>query len=78
MTDVCSRRPARAVSEGGWTVSALLWLLIPLLAGIAASVWAWRTGRRTPAPPDHDIWADLDRYQRLRTVLSADDRCRTA
>ncbi|QTD96483.1 hypothetical protein [Streptomyces cyanogenus] len=59
-------------------MSALLWLLMPLFAGIAASVWAWRTGRRSPSPPDHDTWEDLDRYQRLRTVLSAKPHAKMA
>ncbi|MEV5432024.1 hypothetical protein [Streptomyces sp. NPDC052701] len=51
-------------------MSALLWLLVPLSTGIAASVWAWGTGRRTPGPPDIDTWQDLDRYQQLRAVMS--------
>ncbi|MGY1583221.1 hypothetical protein [Streptomyces sp. MN13] len=59
-------------------MGALLWLLIPLFAGLAASVWAWGTGRRNPSPPDHDTWEDLDRYRRLRTVLSTDERAKTA
>ncbi|MGV9248957.1 hypothetical protein [Streptomyces sp. NPDC003710] len=59
-------------------MGALLWLLIPLFAGIAASVWAWDTGRRNPSPPDHDTWEDLDRYQRLRTVLSTNEHATTA
>ncbi|MER5996825.1 hypothetical protein [Streptomyces viridosporus] len=50
-------------------MDALLWLLIPLSAGITASVWAWGTGRRNPSPPDCDTFEDLDRYQRMRTVL---------
>jgi len=50
-------------------VSALLWLLIPLITGMAASIWAWSAGRLDPGPPDHDTWEDLDRYQRMRTVL---------
>ncbi|WP_159044301.1 hypothetical protein [Streptomyces sp. NRRL B-24085] len=50
-------------------MGALLWLLIPLFAGLAASAWAWGTARRNPSPPDHDTWEDLDRHQRLRTVL---------
>ncbi|MFJ8468918.1 hypothetical protein [Streptomyces swartbergensis] len=56
-------------------MSALLWLLVPLFVGIAASPWAWSTGRRNPGPPDLDTWEDLDRYQRLRTVLSAKEHC---
>ncbi|MGA5895205.1 hypothetical protein [Streptomyces venetus] len=59
-------------------MGALLWLLIPLFAGLAASVWAWGTERRNPNPPDHDTWEDLDRYQRLRSVLSADQHATTA
>ncbi|MER5719385.1 hypothetical protein [Streptomyces sp. NPDC002132] len=59
-------------------MGALLWLLIPLVAGIAAGVWAWGTGRRNPGPPDHDTWEDLDRYQRLRAVLSTDEHAKTA
>lgn len=59
-------------------MGALLWLLIPFVVGIAASVWAWSTGRRQPDPPDLDTWEDLDRYQRLRSVLGADERCRVA
>jgi hypothetical protein len=50
-------------------VGALLWLLIPLVVGIAAGVWAWSTGRRNPSPPDRDIWEDLGRHQRMRSVL---------
>jgi hypothetical protein len=59
-------------------VGALLWLLIPMTAGIAASVWAWSSGRRHPSPPDHDTWEDLDRYQRLRTVLTGSEPCKAA
>jgi hypothetical protein len=59
-------------------VGALLWLLIPMTAGIAASVWAWGSGRRNPSPPDHDTWEDLDRYQRLRTVLTSNEHCKAA
>lgn len=59
-------------------MSALLWLLIPFCTGVTAAVWAWGTGRRTPGPPDHDTWEDLDRYQRLRTVLSTEEHCTTA
>ncbi|MDH6546315.1 hypothetical protein [Streptomyces sp. SAI-041] len=59
-------------------MGALLWLLIPLFTGLAASVWAWGTTRRHPSPPDHDTWEDLDRYQRLRTVLSTEERATTA
>ncbi|MET9778981.1 hypothetical protein ABZ023_32825 [Streptomyces sp. NPDC006367] len=51
-------------------MSALLWLLIPFLTGMVASVWAWSAGRRDPGPPDRDTWEDLDRYRRLRTALS--------
>ncbi|MFI2765087.1 hypothetical protein ACH5A3_40695 [Streptomyces echinatus] len=54
-------------------MGALLWLLIPLFSGLAAGVWAWGTGRRTPSLPDHDTWEDLDHYQRLRRVLSTDE-----
>ncbi|MER6031111.1 hypothetical protein [Streptomyces sp. NPDC001851] len=57
-------------------MGALLWLLAPLLAGIAASVWAWRTGCRNASPPDHGTWEDLDRYQRLRTVLSTSEHAK--
>ncbi|MFE2264900.1 hypothetical protein [Streptomyces griseosporeus] len=59
-------------------MGALLWLLVPLAAGIAASVWAWGTGRRNPSPPDHNTWEDLDRYQRLRTALSTSEPAPTA
>ncbi|MER6738876.1 hypothetical protein [Streptomyces puniciscabiei] len=59
-------------------MGALLWLLIPLFAGIAASVWAWGTGRRNTSPSDRDTWEDLDRYQRLRTVLSTHEHATTA
>ncbi|POX55865.1 hypothetical protein C3489_08385 [Streptomyces sp. Ru71] len=59
-------------------MGALLWLLIPLFAGIAASVWAWGTGRRNPSPPDHNTWEDLDRYQQLRIVLSSNEHARMA
>ncbi|MEU0061327.1 hypothetical protein [Streptomyces sp. NPDC006334] len=59
-------------------MGALLWLLIPLVVGIVAGVWAWGAGRRNPSPPDHDTWEDLDRYQRLRAVLSADEHAKTA
>ncbi|MEV8596214.1 hypothetical protein [Streptomyces sp. NPDC052012] len=57
-------------------MSALLWLLIPFIVGVAASGWAWVTARRTPSPPDHDTWEDLDRYERLRTVLSTGEHCK--
>ncbi|WP_167538470.1 hypothetical protein [Streptomyces albofaciens] len=50
-------------------MSALLWLLIPLTTGIAASTWAWNAGRHHPGPPDRDIFEDLDHHQRLRTAL---------
>ncbi|MEU6394538.1 hypothetical protein [Streptomyces sp. NPDC046939] len=33
-------------------MGALLWLLIPLFAGLAASVWAWGIGRRDPSLPE--------------------------
>jgi len=56
-------------------VGAALWLLVPFVAGPAAGVWAWRTGRRTPGPPDRDAWEDLDRFERLRAVLSAEEQC---
>jgi hypothetical protein len=59
-------------------VSVLVWLLIPLLVGSAASVWAWSTGRRTPIPADRDRWEELDRHRRLRLALSADERGKTA
>ncbi|AIR96380.1 hypothetical protein [Streptomyces glaucescens] len=59
-------------------MGALLWLLVPFAAGLTASAWAWSTARRNPGPPDHDTWEDLDRFERLRTVLSAGDRCETA
>ncbi|MBC2868568.1 hypothetical protein [Streptomyces mexicanus] len=55
-------------------MAALLWLLIPLITGFAASIWAWCIGRLQPSP-DHDTWEDLDRYQRLRSVLSRDEQC---
>ncbi|WP_432152868.1 hypothetical protein [Streptomyces tricolor] len=50
-------------------MGALLWLLIPLTAGLTAGIWAWGTGRRTASPPDRGTFDDLDRYQRMRTVL---------
>ncbi|GAA2537134.1 MULTISPECIES: hypothetical protein [Streptomyces] len=50
-------------------MSALLWLLVPLVTGVTASVWAWNTGRRSPGPPHHDTWEDLDRHQQLRAAL---------
>ncbi|MGW3121659.1 hypothetical protein ACWDBW_31680 [Streptomyces sp. NPDC001107] len=59
-------------------MGALLWLLIPLLVGLAASVWAWGTGHRHPGLPGHDTWEDLDRYQRLRSALSTDEHATTA
>lgn len=59
-------------------MGALLWLLIPLFAGVCASVWAWSRGRRDPRPPGHGTWEDLDRFQRLRTALSADDHRKAA
>ncbi|GHE96618.1 hypothetical protein [Streptomyces fumanus] len=59
-------------------MSAVLWLLVPLLAGVVAGVWACAVGRRRPAPPDRDTWADLDRFQHMRTALSADDHCKAA
>ncbi|MET9503544.1 hypothetical protein ABZY42_17715 [Streptomyces sp. NPDC006622] len=66
------------MTKGDHTVGALLWLLIPMIAGIAASVWAWTTGRRNHSPTDHDTWEDLDRYQQLRTALSSNDHCKAA
>lgn len=59
-------------------MGALLWLLFPLFIALATSVWAWGAGRCNPSPPDHDTWEDLDRYQRLRTVLSAGEHAKTA
>ncbi|AOR36721.1 hypothetical protein BFF78_41785 [Streptomyces fodineus] len=56
-------------------MGALLWLLFPLFAGVTASAWARYTGRRRPSPPDRNTWEDLDRYQQLRTVLSASEHC---
>ncbi|MFC8519423.1 hypothetical protein [Streptomyces sp. NPDC057257] len=50
----------------------------PLSAGLAAGIWAWSTGRRNPTLPDHDTRKDLDRYQRLGSVLGADERATTA
>ncbi|OPG06971.1 hypothetical protein B1R27_15475 [Streptomyces sp. GKU 895] len=59
-------------------MGALLWLLIPLVTGLAAGGWAWFAGRRNPSRPDHDTWEDLDRYQRLRSVLSTDEHATVA
>ncbi|MEU3342845.1 hypothetical protein [Streptomyces sp. NPDC006668] len=59
-------------------MGALLWLLIPLFAGLAASAWAWGTGRHNPGMPDHDTWEDLDRYQRLRSALTTGEHATTA
>jgi hypothetical protein len=59
-------------------MGALLWLLIPLFAGLAASAWAWDAGQRNPSLPDHDTWEDLDRYQRLQNVLSTGEHAPTA
>ncbi|MFI8194814.1 hypothetical protein ACIF8T_40010 [Streptomyces sp. NPDC085946] len=59
-------------------MSALLWLLIPFLTGIAATVWAWIAGRRNPSPPDHDTWEDLDHYQQMRTALDTNEHCKAA
>lgn len=39
-------------------MSAMLWLLIPLTTGIAASAWAWNAGRSNPGPPDRDTFED--------------------
>jgi len=59
-------------------MDALLWLLIPVIAGLAAGVWAWGTGRHNPGLPDHDTWEDLYRYQRLRSALSTDEHATAA
>ncbi|MBI0296575.1 hypothetical protein JBE04_19465 [Streptomyces sp. PRKS01-29] len=59
-------------------MGALLWLVIPLTAGVTASVWAWGGGRGNPSPPDHNTWEDLDRYQCLRTVLTGSKHCKAA
>jgi hypothetical protein len=59
-------------------VGVLLWLLVPFVAGAAASVWAWSAGRRDPGPPDRDTWEGLDRLDRLRAILSTEERCKAA
>ncbi|WP_330340296.1 hypothetical protein [Streptomyces sp. NBC_00557] len=59
-------------------MAALLWPLIPLVTGVAASVWAWSTGRRRPGPGRHGTWEDLDRHQRLRTALGRHEHCQAA
>lgn len=51
-------------------MSAVLWLLVPLIVGVVTSVWAWSAGRRAPGPPDFDTWGELDRCRRLEAALS--------
>lgn len=43
-------------------MSALTWLLIPLMAALGASIWAWYVSRPHPA----DVWTDVQRHDRLR------------
>ncbi|WP_327714655.1 hypothetical protein OG381_03830 [Streptomyces sp. NBC_00490] len=52
-------------------MTALMWLLIPLVTCVLAGIWAWCGGR----PADRDLWTDVDRYDRLR---AAHARMRTA
>ncbi|MFF8946850.1 MULTISPECIES: hypothetical protein [unclassified Streptomyces] len=44
----------------------LSWLLIPLVAAAGASVWGWIAGR----PRRIALWADLDRFERMREAFS--------
>ena len=43
-------------------MDALMWLLLPLLAGIGSSVWAWFAGQRDPRPPHLDGTRGNNRY----------------
>ncbi|MFI6930778.1 hypothetical protein [Streptomyces sp. NPDC050287] len=45
-------------------MAALMWLLIPLVACVAAGIWAWCAGR----PGPRDLWTDVDAYDRLRAA----------
>lgn len=47
-------------------MAALLWLLIPLAAGVAASVWGGWAVRRRTAPPDA---AGVAGYERFRAAM---------
>ncbi len=47
------------------TVAALTWLLIPLMAGLGAGVWAWYVSRPHPT----DVWTDVERHDRIRTAF---------
>ncbi|MET8246613.1 hypothetical protein ABZV31_20685 [Streptomyces sp. NPDC005202] len=47
-------------------MTALAWLLIPLVTAVGASIWGWFAGR----PRRTDVWTDVDRYDRLRAALS--------
>ncbi|MFD5270789.1 hypothetical protein [Streptomyces sp. NPDC058335] len=47
-------------------MNALVWLIIPLVAGIGASVWGWCQSR----PHRPDVWTDVDRYDRLRAAFT--------
>ncbi|MGW0551439.1 hypothetical protein [Streptomyces altiplanensis] len=46
-------------------MAALTWLLIPLMAGLGAGAWAWYVSRPHPT----DVWADVERHDRIRTAF---------
>ncbi|GAA2434708.1 hypothetical protein GCM10010405_17130 [Streptomyces macrosporus] len=46
-------------------VAAMVWLLIPLITGICAVVWAVYVQR----PRRGDLWHDSARHRRLREVF---------
>ncbi|MGW7411771.1 hypothetical protein [Streptomyces sp. NPDC054863] len=47
-------------------MAALVWLLIPVVATIGATIWSWCAGHSRPA----DIWTDAERYDRLRASFA--------
>jgi hypothetical protein len=47
-------------------MNSLAWLLIPLVTGIGASVWAWCASR----PHRPHVWTDVDHYDRLRAAFA--------
>ncbi|MGW0536572.1 hypothetical protein [Streptomyces sp. NPDC003032] len=50
----------------GERISALTWLLIPLMTALGACLWAWYTSRPHPA----DVWTDVERHDRLRAEFA--------
>ncbi|MDN3294333.1 hypothetical protein QWM81_09780 [Streptomyces ficellus] len=45
-------------------MAAMIWLLIPLMAGLGASFWAWYVSRPHPT----DVWTDVERHHRVRAT----------